>query len=170
MSPLNAHLSRIRFSSLIALLCAAVFSLQVTAQQLPDPTRFEEAIQKFEAQDRATPPPENAIVLTGIIVTAGFSIQSRYASISSRRRPRRSIFSPIRKPPTSDGFTIPTPEHAFKGIGKIKQQVVRIFPRDDLDPDGQAVVVGQSMDFRSKTAPASSKTSIRVAFFKVAAA
>lgn len=65
MSPLNAHLSRIRFSSLIAFLCAAVFSLQVTAQQLPDPTRFEEAIQKFEAQDRATPPPENAIVLTG---------------------------------------------------------------------------------------------------------
>jgi hypothetical protein len=33
----------------------------------------------------------------------------------------------------------------------------------------QAVAVGQSMDFRSKTTPASSKPSIRVAFFKVAA-
>jgi len=58
-------LSRIRFSSLIAFLCVAAFSLQVTAQQLPDPARFEEDIQKFEVQDRATPPPQNAIVLTG---------------------------------------------------------------------------------------------------------
>jgi hypothetical protein len=40
----------------------------------------------------------------------------------------------------------------------------------DDDLHRQAVLVGQSMDFRSKTAPASSKTSIRVAFFKVAAA
>lgn len=65
MSLIRAHLSRIRFSSLAAFLCAVAFSLQATAQQLPDPTRFEEDIQKFEAQDRATPPPENAIVLTG---------------------------------------------------------------------------------------------------------
>ncbi len=35
------------------------------AQDLPDPTRFEEAIQRFEAQDRDSPPPANAIVLTG---------------------------------------------------------------------------------------------------------
>ena len=47
--------------------------------------------------------------------------------------------------------------------------VMRLAGGDD-DLDRQAIVVGQSMDFRSKTAPASSKTSIRVAFFKVAAA
>jgi len=32
---------------------------------LPDPQRFEEAIQAFETQDRISPPPEGAIVLTG---------------------------------------------------------------------------------------------------------
>jgi hypothetical protein len=48
------------------------------------------------------------------------------------------------------------------------QDVVRL-PRRDRELDRQSVAVGQSMDFRSKTAPASSKTSIRVAFFKVAA-
>ena len=35
------------------------------AQDLPDPTRFEAAIQRFEEADRASPPPQNAIVLTG---------------------------------------------------------------------------------------------------------
>jgi hypothetical protein len=33
----------------------------------------------------------------------------------------------------------------------------------------QAFIVGQSMDFRRKTAPAASQATIRVAFFKVAA-
>lgn len=65
MSLFRAHSPCMRFFSLVTFLCATAFSLQVTAQQLPDPTRFEEAIQKFEAQDRATPPPQNAIVLTG---------------------------------------------------------------------------------------------------------
>ena len=37
----------------------------ISAQELPDPTRFETAIQRFEEADRASPPPENAIVLTG---------------------------------------------------------------------------------------------------------
>ena len=35
------------------------------AQDLPDPTRFEAEIQRFEAQDRDNPPPRGAIVLTG---------------------------------------------------------------------------------------------------------
>jgi len=36
----------------------------------------------------------------------------------------------------------------------------------DDDLHRQAIGIGQSMDFRSKTTPASSKTSIRVAFLK----
>ena len=35
------------------------------AQDLPDPARFEDAIQHFEAQDKVNPPPRGAIVLTG---------------------------------------------------------------------------------------------------------
>jgi len=35
------------------------------AQDLPDPARFESAIQQFEAQDKDNPPPGDAIVLTG---------------------------------------------------------------------------------------------------------
>jgi len=38
---------------------------QTPYYELPDPTRFEEAIQRFEAMDRESPPPENAILLTG---------------------------------------------------------------------------------------------------------
>jgi lysophospholipase L1-like esterase len=33
--------------------------------QLPDPTRFERDIRRFERDDDRNPPPENAIVLTG---------------------------------------------------------------------------------------------------------
>jgi len=43
----------------------AAFSVQLNAQQLPDPERFEEAIRRFEQQDRVNPPPQGAIVLTG---------------------------------------------------------------------------------------------------------
>lgn len=35
------------------------------AQDLPDPTRFEAAIERFEEADRNNPPPKGAIVLTG---------------------------------------------------------------------------------------------------------
>lgn len=46
--------------------CAGVAQTQGNARyELPDPARYEEAIQRFEALDRQSPPPENAIVLTG---------------------------------------------------------------------------------------------------------
>lgn len=38
---------------------------QTAAYELPDPARFEQAIQRFEAMDQESPPPENAILLTG---------------------------------------------------------------------------------------------------------
>ena len=37
----------------------------LAADPFPDPTRFEADIRKFEAEDRAQPPPQGAIVLTG---------------------------------------------------------------------------------------------------------
>jgi len=60
MSPLPA-----RFARALFLLVCLGRALTATAQDLPDPTRFEEAIQRFEAVDRESPPPANAIVLTG---------------------------------------------------------------------------------------------------------
>ncbi len=42
-----------------------VGSWVLPAQDLPDPARFESAIQKFEAEDKDHPPPRGAIVLTG---------------------------------------------------------------------------------------------------------
>lgn len=44
---------------------AALVIAPLQAQELPDPTRFEDSILRFEAQDKASPPPANAIVLTG---------------------------------------------------------------------------------------------------------
>jgi lysophospholipase L1-like esterase len=51
--------------SLISALILVTFPLRLGAQEYPDPTRFEETIQRFEQQDRLSPPPEGAIVLTG---------------------------------------------------------------------------------------------------------
>lgn len=42
-----------------------MMTLPVLAQDLPDPTRFEPAIERFEMMDRELMPPEDAIVLTG---------------------------------------------------------------------------------------------------------
>jgi len=49
---------------LLALTVLSVFSA-LQAQELPDPTRYEQSIRQFEEQDATTPPPANAIVLTG---------------------------------------------------------------------------------------------------------
>jgi lysophospholipase L1-like esterase len=60
-------LSSIRRRSVrvVFLLSFVAVSIQLRAQQLPDPERFEDAIRAFEEQDRADRPPEGAIVLTG---------------------------------------------------------------------------------------------------------
>lgn len=46
-------------------LLSTFFCVQTLAQELPDPARFEKDIVAFEAKDKASPPPTNAIVLTG---------------------------------------------------------------------------------------------------------
>lgn len=52
--------------TLVALLLVAGAATAAAAQtETIDPTRFEEAIQAFEAEDRAMMPPEGAIVVTG---------------------------------------------------------------------------------------------------------
>lgn len=52
--------------ALVALLLVAGAATAAAAQtETIDPTRFEEAIQAFEAEDRAMMPPEGAIVVTG---------------------------------------------------------------------------------------------------------
>ncbi|MGB4248290.1 MAG: GDSL-type esterase/lipase family protein [Pseudohongiellaceae bacterium] len=52
-------------SRLLTFFMLVLGSLQAFSQELPDPTRYEDAILKFEEQDRLSPPPANAIVLTG---------------------------------------------------------------------------------------------------------
>lgn len=61
------HSSPSRFvtASLLTVLMMTLGIPQAFAQELPDPTRYEDSILKFEEQDRLSPPPENAIVLTG---------------------------------------------------------------------------------------------------------
>ncbi len=49
----------------LSVLFLLAFSFRSYAQQLPNPGRFEGDIARFEVQDRANPPPEGAIVLTG---------------------------------------------------------------------------------------------------------
>ncbi|HSG64092.1 MAG TPA: GDSL-type esterase/lipase family protein [Gammaproteobacteria bacterium] len=49
----------------LTLFAGAAWLGQASAQALPDPTRLEDAIRLFEAQDRIHAPPRSAIVLTG---------------------------------------------------------------------------------------------------------
>lgn len=60
---LQAHCFGIRIG--LTLVAASACLGRVDAQVLPDPVRFEDAIRRFEAQDRIHPPPRRAIVLTG---------------------------------------------------------------------------------------------------------
>lgn len=59
------------FAAIPGAALAAVFAvsaslpLQAQDYELPDPTRFEEAIKRFESMDDVSPPPQGAIVLTG---------------------------------------------------------------------------------------------------------
>lgn len=65
----NKKMVRILGAALVAswvVGCAGVAQTGNAARyELPDPARYEAAIQRFEAMDRQSPPPEGAIVLTG---------------------------------------------------------------------------------------------------------
>ena len=49
----------------LVLASVCVTTLEVAAQQPPDPNRWETAIQKFEAEDKANPPAKGGIVFIG---------------------------------------------------------------------------------------------------------
>jgi lysophospholipase L1-like esterase len=51
--------------ALSALLSGAAARAQSAASTAPNPARFEQTVQSFEAADKATPPPKNAILLVG---------------------------------------------------------------------------------------------------------
>lgn len=53
------------YRQLLLLTASLLLTISAQAQRDIDPTRWEEAMQRFDEQDRRTPPPENAIVLTG---------------------------------------------------------------------------------------------------------
>ena len=65
--------------SIIPLLVVTLATGQLIAQEYPDPTRFEDAIKRFEEQDRINPPPEGAIVLTGSSSIARWNSQAAEA-------------------------------------------------------------------------------------------
>lgn len=54
-----------KLTALLTSATLALFSLTASAQELPDPTRFEDDIRRFEADDRQSPPPADGIVLVG---------------------------------------------------------------------------------------------------------
>lgn len=64
------------FSQLLIVLLAVPSSSMVFAQRDIDPTRWEDAMMRFDEQDRMSPPPENAIVLTGSSSIARWNEQS----------------------------------------------------------------------------------------------
>lgn len=69
----------VTFNARLVLLLLAVACAPLHAQGLPDPDRFEEAILRFEEQDRANPPPQGAIVLTGSSSIARWNDQAAQA-------------------------------------------------------------------------------------------
>jgi len=63
------------YSSVIAIICI-LLAMPATAQRNTAPARWEEAMMRFDEQDRLNPPPENAIVLTGSSSIARWNEQS----------------------------------------------------------------------------------------------
>jgi len=63
-------------SALLCLLLTVIVALPAAAQRDLDPTRWQDAMQRFDAQDRENPPPANAIVLTGSSSIARWNEQS----------------------------------------------------------------------------------------------
>jgi hypothetical protein len=48
-----------------SLVAVAASAARATGQPGPDPRRFEAEVAQFEAADRATPPPEGAVLFVG---------------------------------------------------------------------------------------------------------
>ena len=61
---------------LLLILIALMVTPLALAQRDIDPTRWEETMQRFDEQDRLSPPPEDAIVLTGSSSIARWNEQS----------------------------------------------------------------------------------------------
>lgn len=68
-----------RIASLAAVVLLLFAGQAGFAQQEIDPTRWESAMQAFDEQDRASPPPEGAIVLTGSSSIARWNDQAAAA-------------------------------------------------------------------------------------------
>ena len=75
---MNKLRRRIFQNSLFALLLF-VIALPVTAQREIDSTRWDETMQRFAEQDRVSPPPEGAILLTGSSSIARWNDQAQAA-------------------------------------------------------------------------------------------
>jgi lysophospholipase L1-like esterase len=73
------HRTIARVLSSLTLSALVIAPLQLSAQQYPNPERFENEIRRFEAQDRIDPPPRGAIVLTGSSSIARWNSQAQAA-------------------------------------------------------------------------------------------
>ncbi len=73
------HLQSSFFIKLVLIVGLMAAAVSAQAQRDTDPARWEEAMQRFDEQDRMSPPPEGAIVLTGSSSIARWNNQAAAA-------------------------------------------------------------------------------------------